>query len=187
MTPAELHGHLADPAIGFRGKLTPAADLAKITWFRTGGAADLLFQPADEADLAAFLAVLPEGVPLTPVGIGSNLLIRDGGVGGVVLRLPAKGFGEVEALGDGRIHAGAAASDKRVAAMALEAGLGGFHFLHGIPGSAGGAIRKAPGASPPPVAGGRSGQPGSARPSAWPPPARPGPPPARLPRRPRPA
>ncbi|MBB3999330.1 UDP-N-acetylmuramate dehydrogenase [Aureimonas pseudogalii] len=147
MTPAALRDHLADPAHGLRGRLTPGADLAKITWFRTGGAADLLFQPADEADLAAFLAALPDDVPLTVVGIGSNLLIRDGGVGGVVLRLPAKGFGEVEALGDGRIRAGAAASDKRVAAVALEAGLGGFHFLHGIPGSVGGAIRMNGGAN----------------------------------------
>lgn len=132
---------------GLRGRLQPGADLAKITWFRTGGAAEWLFQPADEADLAAFLRILPHDVPLTVVGIGSNLLVRDGGVPGVVLRLPAKGFGEVEAVGDGRIRAGAAASDKRVAAVALEAGLGGFHFLHGIPGSVGGAIRMNGGAN----------------------------------------
>ncbi|WP_062204577.1 UDP-N-acetylmuramate dehydrogenase [Aureimonas sp. AU12] len=147
MTPAELQGHLSDPALGFRGKLTPAADLAKITWFRTGGPADLMVQPADEADLAAVLSALPAEVPLTVVGIGSNLLVREGGVRGVVLRLPAKGFGEVEAIGDGRIRAGAAASDKRVAAVALEAGIGGFHFLHGIPGSIGGAIRMNGGAN----------------------------------------
>lgn len=144
---SELFAALSDPALGLRGKLQAAADLSKITWFRTGGPADLMFQPADEADLAAFLAALPAEVPLTVVGIGSNLLIRDGGVGGVVLRLPAKGFGEVEAVGDGCIRAGAAASDKRVAAVALEAGLGGFHFLHGIPGSVGGAIRMNGGAN----------------------------------------
>ncbi|WP_061929511.1 UDP-N-acetylmuramate dehydrogenase [Aureimonas sp. AU22] len=144
---SELFAALSDPALGLRGKLQAAADLSKITWFRTGGPADLMFQPADEADLAAFLAALPAEVPLTVVGIGSNLLIRDGGVGGVVLRLPAKGFGEVEAVGEGRIRAGAAASDKRVAAVALEAGLGGFHFLHGIPGSVGGAIRMNGGAN----------------------------------------
>ncbi|WP_294643064.1 FAD-binding protein, partial [uncultured Aureimonas sp.] len=138
---SELLAALSDPATGLRGKLQAGADLSKITWFRTGGPADLMFQPADEADLAAFLAALPAEVPLTVVGIGSNLLIRDGGIGGVVLRLPAKGFGEVEVIGDGRIRAGAAASDKRVAAVAWEAGLGGFHFLHGIPGSVGGAIR----------------------------------------------
>ncbi|WP_279477566.1 UDP-N-acetylmuramate dehydrogenase [Aureimonas sp. SK2] len=144
---SELFAALSDPALGLRGKLQAGADLSKITWFRTGGPADLMFQPADEADLAAFLAALPADVPLTTVGIGSNLLIRDGGVGGVVLRLPAKGFGEVEAIGDGRLRAGAAASDKRVAAVALEAGLGGFHFLHGIPGSVGGAIRMNGGAN----------------------------------------
>ncbi|MBB3934359.1 UDP-N-acetylmuramate dehydrogenase [Aureimonas phyllosphaerae] len=144
---SELLAALSDPALGLRGKLQAGADLSKITWFRTGGPADLMFQPADEADLAAFLAALPAVVPLTVVGIGSNLLIRDGGIGGVVLRLPAKGFGEVEAIGEGRIRAGAAASDKRVAAVALEAGLGGFHFLHGIPGSVGGAIRMNGGAN----------------------------------------
>lgn len=144
---SELLAALSDPATGLRGKLQAGADLSKITWFRTGGPADLMFQPADEADLAAFLAALPAEVPLTVVGIGSNLLIRDGGIGGVVLRLPAKGFGEVEVIGDGRIRAGAAASDKRVAAVAWEAGLGGFHFLHGIPGSVGGAIRMNGGAN----------------------------------------
>ncbi|RIX98794.1 UDP-N-acetylmuramate dehydrogenase [Aureimonas flava] len=144
---SELFAALADPALGLRGRLQAGADLSKITWFRTGGPADLMFQPADEADLVAFLAALPAEVPLTVVGIGSNLLIRDGGVGGVVLRLPAKGFGEVEAIGRGRIRAGAAASDKRVAAVACEAGIGGFHFLHGIPGSVGGAIRMNGGAN----------------------------------------
>ena len=144
---SELFAALSDPALGLRGKLQAGADLSKITWFRTGGPADLMFQPADEADLARFLAALPADVPLTVVGIGSNLLIRDGGIGGVVLRLPAKGFGEVEAIGEGRIRAGAAASDKRVAAVALDAGLGGFHFLHGIPGSIGGAIRMNGGAN----------------------------------------
>ncbi|MBB3949193.1 UDP-N-acetylmuramate dehydrogenase [Aureimonas jatrophae] len=144
---ADLLAHLSDPARGLRGKLTPNADLAKVTWFRTGGPADLLFQPADEEDLARFLALLPEEVPLTVVGIGSNLLVRDGGVEGVVVRLATKGFGEVAAFGGERIQAGAAASDKRLAAVALEAGLGGFHFLHGIPGSVGGAIRMNGGAN----------------------------------------
>ncbi|WP_062012120.1 UDP-N-acetylmuramate dehydrogenase [Aureimonas sp. AU4] len=144
---ADLLAHLGDPARALRGKLTPNADLAKVTWFRTGGPADLLFQPADEEDLARFLELLPPGVPLTVVGIGSNLLVRDGGVEGVVVRLATKGFGEVSALGEGRIRAGAAASDKRLAAVALEAGLGGFHFLHGIPGSVGGAIRMNGGAN----------------------------------------
>ncbi|KAA0972748.1 UDP-N-acetylmuramate dehydrogenase [Aureimonas fodinaquatilis] len=130
-----------------RGKLTPDAPMDKITWFRTGGCAELLFQPADEDDLAALLAALPMEIPVTIVGIGSNLMVRDGGIKGVVIRLPPKGFGAVELLPDGQLQVGAGASDKRVAAVALEAGLGGFHFLHGIPGSIGGALRMNAGAN----------------------------------------
>jgi UDP-N-acetylenolpyruvoylglucosamine reductase len=85
---ASLDGKLGD----VRGRLTPNADMSKVTWFRTGGPAELLFQPVDEDDLSAFLAVLPEEVPVLPVGIGSNLLVRDGGIPGVVIRLSAKGF-----------------------------------------------------------------------------------------------
>ncbi len=132
---------------GLRGRLTARADMAKITWFRTGGPADLLYEPADEADLAAFLVALPGDVPLTVVGIGSNLMVRDGGVEGVVLKLPAKAFGGVEPAGGGRLRVGAGAPDKRVAAAALEAGLSGFHFLHGIPGAIGGALRMNAGAN----------------------------------------
>ena len=134
-------------AAGLRGRLTPRADLSKITWFRTGGPADLLFEPADEADLSAFLAALPDDVPLTVVGIGSNLMVRDGGVEGVVLKLPAKAFGSVERTGEHRLSVGTGAPDKRVAAAALDAGIGGFHFLHGIPGAIGGALRMNAGAN----------------------------------------
>ena len=140
---AELRGRLPQ----LRGKLMADADMAKITWFRTGGPAELLFQPADEEDLAVFLAAVPAEIPLRVVGIGSNLMVRDGGIEGVVIRLPAKGFGEVEAAGGNRLKMGAGASDKRVAAVALEAELGGFHFLHGIPGSIGGALRMNAGAN----------------------------------------
>ena len=87
---------LGDRLSGVRGRLTPDADMSKITWFRAGGPAELLFQPADEEDLSRFLRALPEEVPVLPVGIGSNLLVRDGGVPGVVVRLSAKGFGEAE-------------------------------------------------------------------------------------------
>ncbi|MBX9451020.1 MAG: UDP-N-acetylmuramate dehydrogenase [Mesorhizobium sp.] len=130
-----------------RGRLTPDAPMDAITWFRAGGAADLLFQPADEEDLSVFLKGLPQDVPVTVVGIGSNLLVREGGIRGVVIRLSAKGFGSVEAIGANRLRAGAAAPDKRVAAAALEAGLGGFHFYHGIPGAIGGALRMNAGAN----------------------------------------
>lgn len=138
---------LGDRLSGVRGRLTPGAGMDKITWFRAGGPAELLFQPADEEDLAAFLAALPNEVPVLVVGIGSNLLVRDGGVPGVVIRLSAKGFGTAEAIGETAIRAGAATPDKRLAATALEAGIGGFHFYHGIPGAVGGALRMNAGAN----------------------------------------
>ncbi|KAA6405865.1 UDP-N-acetylmuramate dehydrogenase [Candidatus Tokpelaia sp.] len=130
-----------------RGQVQAGAEMSKITWFRTGGLAELFYQPADEEDLAQFLAGLPRSVPLTVVGIGSNLLVRDGGIKGVVLRLPAKGFGHIEPAGAMRLLAGAAASDKRLAAAALAAGIGGLEFYHGIPGSVGGALRMNAGAN----------------------------------------
>lgn len=138
---------LGDKLAGIRGRLTPDAAMEAVTWFRVGGPADLMFQPADEADLAAFLKALPEDVPVTMVGIGSNLLVRDGGIPGVVIRLSAKGFGQAELVGENRIRAGAAIPDKRLAAVALEAGIGGFHFYHGIPGGIGGALRMNAGAN----------------------------------------
>ena len=138
---------LGDRLAGLRGRITPNAEMDKITWFRVGGLADALFQPADEDDLAAFLKAVPEDVPLTIVGIGSNLLVRDGGIAGFVVRLSAKGFGTAEQVSPTRIRAGAATPDKRVAAVALEAGIGGFHFYHGIPGAIGGALRMNAGAN----------------------------------------
>ena len=105
---------LADRLSGVRGKITPNAEMEKITWFRAGGLAEALFQPADEDDLAAFLKAVPEDVPVTVVGIGSNLLVREGGIPGFVVRLSAKGFGEAEVIGPTRIRAGAATPDKRV-------------------------------------------------------------------------
>ena len=147
-----MHGQalidrLGDRLAGLRGRLTPNAEMDKITWFRAGGLAEVLFQPADEEDLAEFLKAIPEEIPLTIVGVGSNLLVRDGGIPGVVVRLSAKGFGEAESIGPTRIKAGAATPDKRVAAVALEAGIGGFHFYHGIPGAIGGALRMNAGAN----------------------------------------
>ena len=147
-----MHGQalidrLGDRLAGLRGRLTPNAEMDKITWFRAGGLAEVLFQPADEEDLAAFLRAVPEEIPLTVVGVGSNLLVRDGGIPGFVIRLSAKGFGEAEIVSPIRIKAGAATPDKRVAALALEAGIGGFHFYHGIPGGLGGALRMNAGAN----------------------------------------
>ncbi len=138
---------LGDRVGKIKGRLTPDASMAKLTWFQVGGPADLLFQPADEDDLAEFFKFLPADIPVTVVGVGSNLLVRDGGIEGVVIRLSAKGFGMVESAGENRILAGAAAPDKKLSAKALELGLGGFEFYHGIPGSIGGALRMNAGAN----------------------------------------
>jgi UDP-N-acetylmuramate dehydrogenase len=132
---------------GIRGRLTPNAALAPFTWFRVGGPAGLLFQPADAEDLALFLQKLSPEVPVNVIGVGSNLLVRDGGIKGVTIRLSAKGFGQATLHPDNRILAGAALPDKRLAAMALEQGLSGFAFFHGIPGTVGGAVRMNAGAN----------------------------------------
>jgi UDP-N-acetylmuramate dehydrogenase len=143
----DLLVRLGERLKGVRGTLTPDAPMEKITWFRAGGSAEILFQPVDEEDLATFLAAVPPEIPLNVVGIGSNLLVRDGGIPGFVIRLSARGFGETAVVGETRIRAGAAVSDKRLAAVAQAAGIGGFHFFHGIPGSVGGALRMNAGAN----------------------------------------
>ncbi|MBL8908961.1 MAG: UDP-N-acetylmuramate dehydrogenase [Rhizobiales bacterium] len=123
-----------------RGRLEPDAELAPLTWFRAGGKAEVLFAPADESDLAQFLSATPADIPVYVIGVGSNLLVRDGGVPGVVIRL-GKGFSHVEGAGHHRIRAGAAALDVRVARVALDLGITGLTFLRGIPGTIGGALR----------------------------------------------
>jgi UDP-N-acetylmuramate dehydrogenase len=138
---------LGEPLAGIRGRMTPDAGMDKVTWFRAGGPAEVLYQPADADDLSALLKALPAEVPVMAVGIGSNLLVREGGIPGFVVRLSAKGFGEVEQVSDTRLKVGAAVPDKRLAAAALEAGIGGLHFYHGIPGAIGGAIRMNAGAN----------------------------------------
>ena len=121
-----------------RGTLTPERPLSDLTWLRVGGPAEWLFQPADRDDLAVFLRDLPPMVPVFPMGVGSNLIVRDGGIRGVVIRL-GRGFNGIEIDGD-RVIAGAAALDAHVARRAAEAGLD-LTFLRTIPGSIGGAIR----------------------------------------------
>ena len=143
----KLLAELGEGVKNVRGKLTPDAPMDRVTWFRAGGLAELMFQPHDVDDLVTFLKILPEHVPLTVVGVGSNLLVRDGGMKGVVLRLSAKGFGDVELVGENRIRAGAICPDKNIAAMALDNSIGGFAFYYGIPGSIGGAIRMNAGAN----------------------------------------
>jgi UDP-N-acetylmuramate dehydrogenase len=129
-----------------RGRLTANASMADLTWLRVGGPAQALYTPADEDDLALFLANRPSRLPVVVVGVGSNLLVRDGGVPGVVIRLAGRAFGETRVLPDLRIQAGAAALDQRVAKLAAEAGIGGLAFYAGIPGTIGGALRMNAGA-----------------------------------------
>lgn len=129
-----------------RGRLLENESLAPLTWFRVGGPAQILFTPADEDDLAYFLSKLPDDIPVYTVGVGSNLIVRDGGVSGVVIRLSPRGFGEVKADGD-TLRAGTAALDKRVAEAAAAANIGGLEFYFGIPGSIGGALRMNAGAN----------------------------------------
>ncbi|MFH1341376.1 MAG: UDP-N-acetylmuramate dehydrogenase [Pseudomonadota bacterium] len=129
-----------------RGRLLANQSLAELTWFRVGGPAQLLFTPADEDDLAYFLSHVPYELAVTVVGVGSNLIVRDGGIPGVVIRLGPRGFGETGAEGD-TVSAGAAALDKRVAETAAAAGIGGLEFYFGIPGTIGGALRMNAGAN----------------------------------------
>jgi UDP-N-acetylmuramate dehydrogenase len=124
-----------------RGKLLRDAPLAPYTWFRVGGAADALFLPADEDDLADFLKALPEDVPVTVLGVGSNTIVRDGGIEGVVIRLMGGYWGAIEVQADGEVLARSGALDLSVARAAAKAGVSGLSFLSGIPGSMGGAIR----------------------------------------------
>ena len=127
-----------------RGRIALNAPLGGLTWFRVGGAAEILFRPADTEDLSAFLAALPQEVPVTVIGVGSNLLVRDGGVPGVVIRL-AGPFAGVDFDGE-KVTVGAAALDLTVAMSALEQGLSGLEFLSGVPGTIGGALRMNAGA-----------------------------------------
>jgi len=130
-----LRGRMPD----LRGALEANAPLAPLSWFRTGGPAQVLFSPADEEDLALFMSGLPAEIPWMVIGLGSNLLVRDGGIPGVVIRL-GKGFSTVEAEGM-IVRAGAGAPDVKVARAAAEAGIRGLSFLRGIPGAVGGALR----------------------------------------------
>ncbi|HVJ42576.1 MAG TPA: UDP-N-acetylmuramate dehydrogenase [Dongiaceae bacterium] len=127
-----------------RGRLSEGSSLANVTWFRVGGPAEVLFKPADLEDLRQFIARKPADVPVTLLGVGSNLLVRDGGIPGVVIRL-GRAFAEIRIEGN-RVIAGAAALDLNVALAARDAGLAGLEFLSGIPGTIGGALRMNAGA-----------------------------------------
>jgi UDP-N-acetylmuramate dehydrogenase len=123
-----------------RGRLLPNQPLAELTWFRVGGPAQVLFMPEDEDDLAYVLANLPREIPVTAIGLGSNLIVRDGGVPGMVIRL-GRGFNHVTVEGDVRLRVGTAVPDVKVARAAQEAAISGLSFMRGIPGGIGGALR----------------------------------------------
>jgi UDP-N-acetylmuramate dehydrogenase len=127
-----------------RGRLSENAPLAPITWFRVGGAAEVMFRPADIDDLAAFLAAKPADIPVTVIGVASNLLVRDGGVPGVIVRL-GRGFVEIRTEGS-EVEAGAGALDLNVALTCQQAGIAGLEFMSGIPGTVGGGLRMNAGA-----------------------------------------
>jgi UDP-N-acetylmuramate dehydrogenase len=142
---ADITGDLKAAMPELRGRLTASASLADITWFRVGGPAQVLFTPADEADLAYFFKHAPKDLPVFVIGLGSNLLVRDGGVPGVVIRL-GRGFGDIKVEDGLKLRAGTAVPDVKVARAAAEAGIAGLAFYRGIPGSIGGALRMNAGA-----------------------------------------
>lgn len=127
------------------GHIEQGGSLADFIWFRTGGAAEYLVRPSDEQDLAAFLGDLDPAIPVTPIGVGSNLIVRDGGVAGVVVRLP-KSFAKVTIEPGNRVRAGGGAMGITVASAARDAGIAALEFLRGIPGTVGGAVRMNAGA-----------------------------------------
>lgn len=128
-----------------RGRIELDKPLAEFTWFRVGGPADVLYSPADEEDLAGFLAALDDGIPVQVIGVGSNLLVRDGGIPGVVIRL-GRGFGQMVLEDEYRVRSGTSVPDIRLAQFALQQGITLLTFLRGIPGTIGGALRMNAGA-----------------------------------------
>ena len=140
MSGTELFEALTAAMPDLRGRLASGTELKDYTWFRVGGPAEVLFSPADEADLAYFMKALPDGVPVTMIGLGSNLLVRDGGIDGVVIRL-GRGFNEIKVEDGSRLRVGTAVPDVKVARAAADAGIAGLSFYRGIPGGVGGALR----------------------------------------------
>ena len=143
---ADLSSDIRASAPDLRGRLLANQDLSGLTWFRVGGPAQILFTPADDEDLAYLLSKLPEEIPVTVIGLGSNLIVRDGGIPGVVVRLGGRAFGEIALESGDRLRAGTAVPDVKVARAAADAALDGLAFYRGIPGSIGGALRMNAGA-----------------------------------------
>ena len=142
----DIGGDLTALAPRLRGRIVANAPIGGTTWFRVGGPAQALFSPADEEDLSYVLSALPPEIPVTAIGLGSNLIIRDGGVEGVVVRLGGRAFNAIDVMDDYRVIAGAAAPDQFVAKATATAGVDGLAFLRGVPGSIGGALRMNAGA-----------------------------------------
>jgi UDP-N-acetylmuramate dehydrogenase len=142
----DIAAELKALAPALRGRVAANAPIAETTWFRTGGPAELLFSPVDEEDLAYALSALPPTIPVTTIGLGSNLIVRDGGVEGLVIRLGGRAFNAIDIMEESRVVAGAAAPDQFVAKAAAIAGVAGLAFLRGVPGSVGGALRMNAGA-----------------------------------------
>jgi UDP-N-acetylmuramate dehydrogenase len=142
----DIAGEIRAVAPDLRGRLSANAPIAEATWFRVGGPAQALFSPADEEDLAYLIGRLPPDVPVTTIGLGSNLIVRDGGIAGVVVRLGGRAFNAIEVADSCRVFVGAAAPDQFVARAAATAGVDGLAFLRGVPGSIGGALRMNAGA-----------------------------------------
>lgn len=139
-TPSTVKSSIVPDDLHVRGKLTADAPLAPLVWFKSGGAADWLFEPADADDLGNFLAALDPAVPVMALGLGSNLIVRDGGVPGVVVRL-GKAFAQVERVDETSLTCGGGASGILVSSAARDAGIGGLEFLRSIPGTVGGFVR----------------------------------------------
>lgn len=146
MTFPDITPDLRAAAPELRGRLLANQEMAGLTWFRVGGPAQVLFTPADEEDLAYLLSKLPAEVPVTVVGLGSNLIVRDGGIPGLVIRLGGKAFGEITREEGDRLRAGTSVPDVKVARAAADAALDGLAFYRGIPGCIGGALRMNAGA-----------------------------------------
>ncbi len=145
MSETGLAAEIVRAAPSLKGRVITGQNLAELMWFRVGGPAEVLYQPADENDLSHFLAVLDDSVPVTVIGLGSNLLVRDGGIRGVVIRL-GRGFSQAIVEDGSRIRTGTAVPDARLARVAADAGIDGLAFYRGIPGSIGGALRMNAGA-----------------------------------------
>ena len=146
MTFPDVVADLKAIAPKLRGRLVANAPIAEATWFRVGGPAQALFSPADEDDLAYLMGILPADIAVTAIGLGSNLIVRDGGIEGVVVRLGGRAFNAIEVVEESRVVAGAAAPDQFVAKAAAAAGVDGLAFYRGVPGSIGGALRMNAGA-----------------------------------------